>query len=205
MANRNFPSNKIYNMHVMPVSIDAQIAIAAAGAPAAPTLQNAPGIQSITRLAVGQYVIQMQDNYAKLLDFDINFKAPASGVNVAVTAAVTGTVYQISVLGTTTTANWHAMGVPADITPAVGIIFLKSATAGVGTGQVQILLESGIAKVEQLGLLENSNNPVANAGARIYIKCLGYTSSADNTLIPADPASGSTMFMRFSLNNSQVQ
>lgn len=189
----------------MLVDVDAQIAIGASGAPAAPSLSNAPGIKSITRLAVGQYVIQFQDNYAKLLNFDVNFRAPASGSNVAVTAAATGTMYIISVLGTTTVANWHAIGVPADITPAVGVVFLKSATAGVGTGQVQIMGESAIAKVEQLGSMENSDSPVNNNGARVYIKCLGYTSSSDNTLIPADPANGSIMLMRFILNNSQLQ
>ena len=79
MANRNFPSNKIYNMHVMRVDIDMQIAIGASGAPAAPTLQTAAGVQSITRVSTGIYDIKLQDNYAKLLGIICSFQSPSQG------------------------------------------------------------------------------------------------------------------------------
>lgn len=86
MANRNFPSNKIYNMHVMPVRIDAQIAISGSGAPAAPTLASAAGVQAISRVSAGLYNIQLQDNYAKVIGMQVSFQSvsvsAASGIFV---------------------------------------------------------------------------------------------------------------------------
>lgn len=75
MANRNFPSNKLYNFHVMPVTVDMQIAIAGSGAPAAPTLQTAPGVASIARASAGVYDVKLQDNYAKLLGISCSFQS----------------------------------------------------------------------------------------------------------------------------------
>lgn len=79
MANRNFPSNKIYNFHVMRSDVDMQIAIGASGAPAAPTLQTAAGVKSISRISAGVYSIQLQDNYFKILGIQASFKSSAVG------------------------------------------------------------------------------------------------------------------------------
>lgn len=65
MANRNFPaSGRMFSAHVMPVLLDAQIVIGAAGAVASFV---GPFIQSVTQSAAGQYTIVLQDNYASLL------------------------------------------------------------------------------------------------------------------------------------------
>lgn len=201
MANRNFPSNKLYNMHVMEVQLDGQISIAGSGAPSAPTLATAPGLKSITRLAAGLYVIQLQDNYAKALVSDIQMQSPAPGGNVTAGSFVTGTPYVITALGTT---NFRLVGVPADVTPAAGIVFVASG-AGTGTGTAKAITNSGILKCEQMGVIENSTNPTANQGARIYVQCLGATAVDDVTLIPKDPVNGSVMQIRLLLNNSSVQ
>ena len=71
MANRNFPS-KIYSMHVMPIMLDLQINIGAAGAVSSFT---GAGTKSVTLTAPGQYSIVLQDNYFALL-------AVLSGVQV---------------------------------------------------------------------------------------------------------------------------
>ena len=86
MANRNFPANKLYNFHVMPVSVDMQIAIGASGAPAALTLQNAAGVKSISRVSAGVYSIQLQDNYAKVLGISPSFQSPAVGTSSGIQA-----------------------------------------------------------------------------------------------------------------------
>ena len=72
MANRNFPS-KIYSMHVMPIMLDLQINIGAAGAVSS---FSGAGTKSVTLSAVGQYTIVLQDNYFALL-------AVLSGLQVA--------------------------------------------------------------------------------------------------------------------------
>lgn len=97
MANRNFPSNKLYNFHVMPVSVDMQIAIGASGAPAAPTLQTAPGVQSITRVSAGVYDIHLQDNYFKLLGISCSFQS----VNLTTPSGV----YAVEAISFTNSSN----------------------------------------------------------------------------------------------------
>ncbi len=182
MANRNFPSQKVFGMHIMPVHIDAQIAIGASGAPAALTSSNAAGIKAITRLAAGIYEIQLQDNYARLLELDVNFSAPVSGGNVTAGSFSTGVAYQITALGNT---NFHLVGVPSDVTPAVGVVFVATG-AGTGTGTAKILASSGISSCEQIGSLENSNNPTLTNGARIIFKCLSNSPSLTlNSYTPA--------------------
>ena len=87
MANRNFPSGgKIYSMNVMPVMLNLQINIGAAGAVSSFT---GPGIKSVALSAPGQYSIVLQDNYFALL-------AVLSGVMVA---SGTSAVSQIEQVG----------------------------------------------------------------------------------------------------------
>lgn len=203
MANRNFPSQRIFGFHLLPVSIDGSVAIGGTGAVG--TVYG-PGIASVTRLAVGIYRIRLQDSYAKFLAADFKFQAPVSGSNVAATALTPGLMYQITVMGTSTQANWVTAGVPSDITAAVGVVFLAAATSS-GTGQAKILGFSGISSVEILGSPDLMQPPinVPNLGEYITIKCIGPTSSSVTTPIAVDPADGSTLFFRFLLNNSQIQ
>ncbi len=168
MGNRNWPQSRIYNQHFSPRQLDAQIAIGASGAPTLSTSNgNAFGIKSITRLSAGRYRIQLQDNYNALLQFQAQFQAGLSGSDIAVDATTVGlsvgTVYQITAVGTATTAaNWITLGVPAGITPAVGVNF-KAATTGTGTqsgaGTVKVISTSGIAFSE---LMENSSSMLSN-------------------------------------------
>ena len=55
------------------------------------------------------------------------------GGNLAANALTPGLGYAIVTLGST---NWTACGVPAGVTPAVGLVFTCSA-AGTGTGTAQ--------------------------------------------------------------------
>lgn len=188
-------------MHLMPVQLDVQVPIGATGAVGTIT---GPGIASVTRLAVGTYRIQLQDNYASVLGVDHKMTAPVAGASVAATAMVAATMYQITALGST---NFNSYGVPSGITPAVGVAFLATG-AGTGSGTVKAIGNSGIAAVEMVGVPNTmiQNQPFqAQLGGFITIQCLGATSSSVTTLIPADPASGSTMYLKILLNNSAVQ
>lgn len=60
-------------------------------------------------------------------------------INITTGLAV-GTIYAITALGNTTALQWQALGLPAAVTPAVGVTFAcTSAAPGVGTGVVETL------------------------------------------------------------------
>lgn len=204
MANRRL-TQFMYSPHAMPVVLDCNIAIGATGAVG--TIVG-PMISSVTRLAVGTYKVKFQDNFNKFFGLDSWLEAPVSGSNVAVTAIAPGTVYQITVLGTTTTAQWVTAGVPAGITPAVGVAFLAAATSA-GTGQVKILGSSGISAVEVVGVTNTQLSPGQYLGSPyqggyVIVKCIGPTASGDTTPIATDPADGSLLGLKFYLSNSSV-
>lgn len=202
MANARF-NQFMYSKHAMPIMLDCNIAIGATGAV---SLLKGSAVYAVTRLAVGTYKVQFQDNYYKLYSMRHAIKAPVSGGNVAVTAIAPGTVYEITVVGTTTTAQWITAGVPAGTTPAVGVAFLAAATSA-GSGQAKVIGVSGISCVELVGVTNNQLGPTgrpALQGGYAIVQCLGSTSSSVTTLVPADPASGSTLYLEFYLSNSSV-
>lgn len=206
MANRNFPSQRTFSFHMLPVRIDGAATIGSSGAPT--LLARSKGIASITRLSAGVYRLQLQDNYYEFLSLNAGLRSP-----VTASAAVTGgsfsanTVYEILTMGTTTQAQWVAAGVPTGITAAVGVVF-KAAGIGAGTGTVKVLVPSTVTNIEILGnpQLMLSNQPSQpNLGGFITICCYGPTSSSVTTLIPTDPASGSTLYFQLLMNNSSIQ
>lgn len=131
--------------------------------------------------AAGIIMVKFQDNYPKYLGGCSQIRSPASGTNIIVTSAgallVVGNVYQISVLGTTTAANWVTMGLPIGIPAAVGVTFVAIATgAGAGSGQVQVLNQSAVDSIELMGA---PNSMLTSYGAAV----LGGTSPAGNYLL----------------------
>lgn len=69
-----------------------------------------------------------------------NFTDNSIGSNITIASGNLAATYkyQITVLGTSTAADWLAIGVPASVAPAVGVVFTATATgAGAGTGAVQ--------------------------------------------------------------------
>lgn len=173
MANRNFPSNKLYNSHVMPVLVDMQIAIGNTGAP---TVSSAPLVQSVTRLAAGIYQIQLKDNYNSLLGMWADAIAPVSGSATDPHSIAANTLIQITTVGNT---DWHTAGLSASITPAVGVTFYMTAQPGSATtGFAKTIGSSGVSKIELCGQMMNSNNPQPNNGAVIIVKCLAQSAAA---------------------------
>lgn len=203
MANRSFANvGRIFAPHTMPVLIDCNFTVGAAGAVG--TLKG-PMVSAVTRLAAGVYKVKFQDNYYKYFGGFAQMIAPVSGANVLATALTPGVVYQITALGTTTDAQWVTAGVPVGITPAVGVSFLCAA-ASLGTGTAKILGASGIQCVEVIGTSANQLNPIGNGnmGGYVIVKCLGATAAGDTTLIATDPADGSTVQLAMYLSNSSV-
>lgn len=207
MANRNWPSQRLYTQHLMAVNLDVQVSIGAAGAPTIVS-GTGKGVTSITRLKTGTYQIQLNDNYTQLLGFDAQLVSPAGASPVTGGSFVIGTVYQIVTMGNTTQAQWVAAGVPAGITAAVGVVFL-AATVGAGTGTAAVPSVSGAnAMIELIGnpqLMLNNQPFQANQGGYVNFQTLGPTAAGNTAPIPTDPANGSMMTVNLYLSNSSVQ
>lgn len=200
MANARF-NQFMYTKHGKPVRIDVQIPIGATGAVG--TLVGGSGISSVTRLAAGTYKIKFVDNYNRYLGMNYDIWAPGSGSDVAATALNPTSVYAITALGTTTTANWVTAGLPVGITPAVGAVFLCAATSsGTGTGQVVLATGSGLNHIEVMGDPNKTLFPVGTQGGYIVIVCYAATNSSTTTLAVTDPANGSKLSLEIYLSDS---
>lgn len=201
MAGRNFRSNRIYNWHVFGAQLDGRATIGASGAPTlvtsstvpnsspAATQQQSMGIKSITRLAAGTYRLQLDDNYASLYDFRAFFTGAVTGSNIAVDATTAGlsvgTSYQITAVGTATTAaNWVTLGVPIGVTVAVGVVFTALTTGtGIqsGAGTVKALTSAGVSAANIIGvpdlMLNNQPFVQGSGGGFITFQTLGTTAA----------------------------
>jgi hypothetical protein len=135
------------------------------------------------------------------------FVSQVSGTPILVTAGlVVGTVYVIVAVGTTTQAEWQALGVPAGTLAAVGVAFIAtSAVAGVGTGVVEIpaVNGSGISRLDVIGdptttLLNQP--PGTNVNPYMILRMFG----TQNPGVATAPADGSVCGLAFYLSNSSV-
>lgn len=202
MANRNFPSSRLYSFHMMPVRIGGRITIGATGAVATST---GPGIAGVVRTGVGTYRIQLQDNYNSCLTVLTALTSPITGSPLDPNTGTTGLVYQITTVGNT---NWVTAGLPAGITPQIGQAFTLAAAPAAGTGRVELVASSGIIAVETIGnpsLTINKQPFQAGQGGYVTIRCYGATSSSVTTPIATDPANGSALNYEIIMNNSSVQ
>lgn len=143
----------------------------------APTSNN--GFLNPNPLA-GFAVVQFNNNFNKYLGGFAGFvSATQTSTKIDNSALVPGQAYVISVLGNATAAKWLAIGVPAGITPAVGVSFIALTDGGAGnvlTSRVELPLQSGIAAVEMVGnpnLSLNNSNISVNAGAQMIVQFLG--------------------------------
>ncbi len=161
--------------------------------------------------AEGTIVVQLEDNYAKLYAVDFSIASPSSGSDVKIdnSAMTAGVAYTITTLGDATAAKWLAIGVPAGITPAVGVTFIAASNGGAGntlTSRVQATAAagSGIASIELVGPMPSqlSLGPDAQDsqgfGAQILLQCRDYAGAI------AAPAEGSIISLRLLLGDSSV-
>ncbi len=220
-------------MHTKPVKIDCNFVVSAGSGGAGlginslkgPTVQNVFMHTSVSATAGnsnpaspnvvvtnpnpanGNIIVQFQDNYNRILSGFHIIQSPLSGSAVLVSSAgtVAGTAYVITVVGTTTAASWHELGVPYGVTPAVGVSFIAAATTTkTGTGAVQIAAATGagIATIEILGnpTLSAYPNPTVSQGfgAQIILQCRDYAGTI------TAPADGSLISLSFLLSDSSV-
>lgn len=212
----------MYTGHVMPVLLDCNFIVDAANG-------NGLGIRSLKgpyiqavymhtssspaagspNPASGTIVVRLQDNYSRIYTGGHAFVSPV-GANLLVTAAAAaltiGVAYTITILGDATTADWHILGVPAGVTPAVGVSFIAAAT-GSGTGAVSRVAPTaaagtGIASIETVGDTNLSLAPAPTAnqgyGGQIILQCRDYAGAI------AAPADGSVISLSFLFSNSSI-
>lgn len=166
--------------------------------------------------AAGFIMVKLQDNYNSIVNSIWSLTSPNSGTNVGIgaSALTVGELYVITVVGTSTLADWQAVGLPKGLTPTVGQAFIAIATgAGSGTGEVQTAATagSGLNHIETVGLVNTENAPWANPqgplvpGAYIFGQCLAPTNSTTTTLVPTAPADGTIIQLKLFLENSSAK
>lgn len=222
MANRNFANSRIYTGHVMPVLLDCNFVVDS-------TNGNGLGIRSLKgpyvqavymhtsatpaagnpNPAAGTIIIQLQDNYSRSYSGGNAIVSPVSGSalkidNSALTAHV---AYIITTLGNSTAAQWHALGVPAGVTPAVGVSFIAASVgAGANTSTSRVMataaLGSGVASIETVGdpNLSLAPDPTVNQGfgGQMILQCRDYAGAI------VAPTDGSVISIEMLLSNSSV-
>lgn len=223
MANRNFASGgKLYSMHVMPVIVDCNFVVDSTDADGITSLKG-PLVQDVfmntsdtpsannPNPAAGTIVVRLEDNYNGLYQvLKASIQSPNSGSDVKIdnSAMTAGVAYTITTLGNATAAKWHAIGVPAGVTPAVGVSFIAASNGGAGntlTSRVQASATagSGIASIEIVGDPNQSIAPAPSAnqgfGSQIILQCRDYAGAI------AAPADGSKISISMLLSNSSIQ
>lgn len=155
--------------------------------------------------AVGIALIQFKNNYKVFLGSQYTIQSPVTGGSLTTTVA--NVAYQIVTVGTTTTAQWVAKGLPVGVTPAAGVSFVAIASGALGgTGTFKALGVSGISSMEIMGstILSNNSSIAANSGVYMMVQFLGATSSSVTTLIPTAPADTCVIGMQAFFDISSV-
>jgi hypothetical protein len=153
--------------------------------------------------SAGTIIVQFQDTYMRSYSgFNANV-SPVSGTPLTATTA--GTSVIIVSLGTATTAQWQAVGLPKGITPAIGVAFTPTASATIGGSaavEIAAAAGTGIMSIETLGDPNTtlSPNPSANQGfgGQMILQVRNSSGAI------AAPANGSVISLVFELSNSSV-
>ena len=223
MANRNWSSGgKIYSMHVSPVQIDCKFMVDEANenglgisnlkgpTVASVTMHSTAATPSSMNPAEGTIVVRLMDGYNKsLISIKGMIQSPLSGSDVKIdnSAMTAGVAYVITTLGDASEEKWHEIGVPAGVTPAVGVSFIAASNGGAGdtlTSRVQATatLGSEVASIEMVGDPTLSVSPDASAnqgfGAQFILQCRDYAGAI------IQPADDSIISLAFLLNNSSI-
>jgi hypothetical protein len=156
--------------------------------------------------AVGYIEMIFKNNFNYYLG---GFSGQITPVTSASTTSVTNhSVYVITSLGTTTLAQWNAVGVRPGLTPAVGMSFVATATQAIGgTGTVGLPGEQIAPIVSVVGdpnVSLNNSSVAANAGAQVLLQVSGPTAAGNTALIPVAPADGTVVGLEFSFDGSSV-
>lgn len=209
MANRYF-TQFFYTPHKMPVMIDCNFIVDSTnGNGLGERSLKGPGIQQVFMTtsatpapgnpnpAAGVIVVQFQDTYFRYYGGFSGQVMPVSGTPL--TATVSSTAYVIVSLGTATTAQWQAVGLPKGLTPTVGQAFIATASATIGGSaavEISAAAGSGIDHIEVLGDPNLTLN-TPNVPPYLILQCFSGG-------VKTAPANGTGIGLSFYLSNSSV-
>lgn len=169
--------------------------------------------------APGIILVQLAENYNRYYGGFAGFEGPLSDTPIAVATGplAIGGAYVIVSVGTTTQAQWAALGLNPGNLAAPGVAFVAIAATTPGTGAVETQLASGVDHIELVGdpnatfanqLSVQSHpgtlNNLSEKSPFLTFFVMGPTSSSVTTYIPTAPAIGTTIGMAFYLSNSSV-
>lgn len=147
--------------------------------------------------ATGVIIVTLSDNYNRYYG---GFSGQVSPIGTPVTSTTANIAYTITSLGTATSAQWVAAGLPARYTPAVGVTFIAAATGTIGgsaTVAPALATGSGIDHIEVVGDPNQTLAPSDGQGGHIVLQCfLGNTETA--------PANGTVISLAMYFSNSSV-
>lgn len=205
MANKRF-YQFLFTKQPKLTKINALLTVGSTGAVSA---ISGPGVQGCTRLGTGIYKLKLQDNYYAFVGANFSVFDGITGSSVAGGSFITGTLYQILTLGTTTQAQWVTAGFDPDYTAAVGGVFVAVA-GGAGTGTVKAIGVSNLVAVElaqnQQSMLQNLNTPLGRGSAVTFSTYSMPTSAGSGAQVPilADPNSGCQIHVDLWFRDSSV-
>ena len=207
-------------MHTMPVLLDCNFVVDS-------TNGNGLGIRNLKGPAVnevymntsaplagsgnpnpeaGIILVQLADNYNRYLSGFAGFSGPTGSSS---TSVVSGVPVIVASLGTSTQAQWLAVGFPAAYLnfatglPNVGASFVPTSSATIGGSAAVLAFSASGAGIDHIEILGDPNQTIAssqpqNVGAQILMACY------KNGVLTA-PSNNSVISLAFYLNNSSVQ
>jgi hypothetical protein len=156
--------------------------------------------------APGYILVQFDNQFNRLLQVFGGQISPVSGSPL--TSVSVNQVYVIVSLGTSTPAQWYAVGFPPNMMPSVGAAFVATSSGTIGgSAAVEVPGETGIGSIEAIGDPNQtlaSSNVYQYGGAQILLQALSPTSSSVTTPVPTQPAQNSVISLSFLFSNSSI-
>lgn len=158
--------------------------------------------------ASGVIVVQLDQKYSGFVSQASGFIAPNSGTPLPVAsypATTAGSPYVITAVGTTLAADWHLLGLPAGLTPAIGQAFISLNGASYpGTGSVQAPVAAYPGTfIDTIG--NPSTMVSATGGSYLIFRVIGPTSSSVTTQKAVAPTDGTQITLRIAMFPTPAQ
>jgi len=205
----------IYTNVAKPVLVNLNFTVTPTNGLGITSLKSNGFVENNPNPANGFGVIQLKQNFNYFLGL-LNYSITPPNVTptkIDNSALTIGQAYVISTLGNATAAQWTTVGVPAGVTPAVGVAFIAIATtattANTSTSRVSLPGVSAVTGIETIGVTNTSITSAiaSNAGQRVYFQFTAPTISTGayvSPYIPTAPTAGSIVSLGLFFDGSSV-
>lgn len=162
--------------------------------------------------STGLIIVQMKQNFNHFIGSQIGCVSPTTGAALKIDNGATltiGNAYIIASVGNASAAQWATLGVPAGVTPAVGLPFVALATgAGSGNTSTSRVIAVGVSDMAQVEAVGDANQAISTgigqfAGQILVFQMLAPAAST-SVMTPTQPADGSVISMRLTFDGSTV-